>query len=271
LPAAERQTVGRPKGGANSVDETLFRIMFEAQGNSPTLREVWRDAYLDDYPEGADPLSFVTKTDLDQIGEALALSPADQLVDIGCGAGGPGSSVARASGARLTGIDASEAALAIARSRHLMTLPDGSRFHRGDFSSTGLPDHFADGVMSTDALLFAPDPTAAFTELARILKPGRRLAFTSFELRSRSATLTAGPIPDYHPALEKAGFTIELYRETPDWEPRMRAVFRGILERRQRLAQELGEPAGSLTIAWATLRPPELGESRRVIVVAHSK
>jgi len=250
------------------MDETLFRIMFEAQENSPTLREVWRDAYLDDYPEGTDPLSFVTKRDLNQIGGALALRPGASLVDIGCGAGGPGACVARASGARLTGVDASEAALAIAQRRHLIGLPDGSRFLRGTFSSIPLPDRFADGVMSTDALLFAPDLPAAFREVARILKPGCRLAFTSFELRTRSATLSAGPILDYRPALEGAGFSIQIYLEAPDWESRMRAVFSGILERKGRLAQELGEPAGPITFAWATLRPPELGESRRVIVVA---
>jgi hypothetical protein len=31
------------------MDEMLFQIMFEAQDNSPTLREMWRDAYLDEY------------------------------------------------------------------------------------------------------------------------------------------------------------------------------------------------------------------------------
>lgn len=250
------------------MDEDLFRLMFDAQAKSPTLREVWRDAYADDYPEDADPLSFVTRSDLLRIADALELSPSDELVDVGCGAGGPGSQVARSTGARLTGIDASQGALEIARQRHLGQLPDGSRFLYGEFCSTGLPDRHARGVMSTDALLFAADPAAAFQELARILGSGGRLAFTSFELRSHSQSLDAGPIPDYRPSLEGAGFRIETYEETPSWEARMRAVFSGILDRREQLARELGDPAGPLTFAWATLRPPELDESRRIIAVA---
>jgi SAM-dependent methyltransferase len=164
---------------------------------------------------------------------------------------------------RLTGVDASESALAIAQRRYLVTLPDGSRFRRGDFSSTPLPDRFAYGVMRTDALPFAPDLSAAFRELARILKSGCRLAFTGSELRAHSATLSTGPILDYRPALEKAGFSVQLYLQTPSRESRMRAVFSGILERKDRLVQELGEPAGPITFAWATLRPGAWGQSAR--------
>lgn len=250
------------------MDDALFRVMFEAQANSPTLRAVWREAYGDDYPDDADPLSFVTKSDLRTIVEALGVRAGDDLVDLGCGAGGPGAYVARATGARLTGIDRSEAALALARARHLASLAEGSRFLRGEFAATGLPDGFARGAMSTDALLFAPDAAAAFAEAARIVGPGGRLAFTSFELRVRSQTLEAGPIPDYRPVLERAGFVVEVYAEAPDWEARMRAVFAGILAQREPLARELGEPAAMLTQGWATVRPPELADSRRIVAVA---
>jgi SAM-dependent methyltransferase len=250
------------------MDETRFRGMFEAQARSPTLREAWRDAYGDDYPEDADPFSFVTRTDLGRIASALALKRGDHLVDVGCGAGGPGAHVARATSARLTGIDSSEAALELARSRHLEVLARGSSFEHGHFADTGLPDESADGVMSTDALLFAADQAGAFRELARILKRGSRLAFTSFELRSRSQSLGTGPISNYRPFLEGAGLRVEIYEEAPDWEARMRAVFAGILERREKLTRELGDPAASLTFAWASHRPPELSDSRRVFVVA---
>jgi hypothetical protein len=87
-------------------------------------------------------------------------------------------------------------------------------------------------------------------------------------LRSRSQSLGAGPIPDYRPFLEGAGLWVEIYEEAPDWEARMRMVFAGILERREQLTRELGDPAAALTFAWATFRPPELSESRRVFAVA---
>jgi ubiquinone/menaquinone biosynthesis C-methylase UbiE len=247
--------------------ENLFRMWIEAGGKG-VVREAWRNAYGDDYPEDADPASFVTKTDLRRIAESLGLEAGHDLVDLGCGPGGPGSHVARATGARLTGIDSSNAALEFARSRRLGTLAEGSRFEHGDFAATGLPTAFADGVMSTDALLFATDQAAVFREVSRITKQGGRLAFTSFELRSHSKSLDAGPIPDYRPFLERAGFAIEVYEEAPRWESRMRAVFANILDRREQLERELGEPAAPILLAWATLRPSELSESRRVFVVA---
>ncbi len=178
-------------------------------------------------------------------------------------------SVARSLGVQLTGIDASPAAIQIANDRHLTTLPGGSRFVHGEFDATGLPDKFAHGVMSTDALLFAEQYGRAFEEAARICRPGGRFVFTSFELAEPSVSLGgAGPIADYRPYLEKAGFKIESYDEATDWEPRMRTVFSGILENREQLLIELGEQAGNVTVMWATLRPQELSKSRRIFCSA---
>ena len=245
-----------------------YGAMFAAQAGSRTLREIWRAAYEADYPTDADPLSFITQTDLNRIINALELSPSMDLVDLACGAGGPGAHVARATGARLTGIDASPGAVEMARMRHLDDLAEGSRFESRPFDDTVLPDGFADGVMSTDALFYAEDQTALFREVARIAKPGSRLAFTSFELRSHSRVLNAGPVLDYRPFIESAGFLMEAYEEAPDWESRMRAVFSGILGQREKLERELGESIAGGMIAWARSRPQELSDSRRILVIA---
>lgn len=170
--------------------------------------------------------------------------------------------------ARFTGIDHSAGAIRIARSRHLGSLRGGSRFETGSFDSTGVPDGFADGVMSTDALFYAQDQPALIREIARIGNRQCRVAFTGFELRSRSLTLGAGPVSTYRSSLESAGFEIDAYEEAPYWEPRMRAVFSGILERREKLEQEFDESVANGMIAWATQRPSELSDSRRVLVTA---
>lgn len=123
--------------------------------------------------------------------------------------------------------------------------------------------------MSTDALLFAEDFDAVFKEAGRICQPGGRFVFTSFELSEPSVSLGgAGPIGDYRPYMENAGFTVEIYEETADWESRMRAVFKGIVDNQESLLRELGEQVGEITIMWATLRPQELPQSRRVICCA---
>ena len=251
------------------MDDELFSLLFEAQDNSPLMREIWQQAYGDDYPEHADPLSFVTQSDLSRLEQVLGLEAGDRLVDLGCGAAGPSATVAMHLGAQLTGIDASPAAIRIASERHLSKLPEGSQFINRGFDATGLADSLADGVMSTDALLFSEDFDATFREAARICRPGGRLVFTSFELSEPSVSLGgAGPIEDYRPHLENAGFTIETYEETPDWESRMRAVFSGLLDHHEALVKELGEQAGQVTMLWATLRPQELPNSRRVFCCA---
>ncbi len=246
-----------------------YGAMFAAQAASPTLREIWQAAYGADYPADADPLSFVTQTDLDRILASLDLAPDDRLVDLACGAGGPGVHVARAVGVRLTGIDVSPGAVEIARNRHLPGIRAGSAFEAAPFDDTGLADGFADAVMSTDALFYAEDRDVLFGEIARIGKPKCRLAFTSFELRSRSNALNAGPVLDYRAPLESAGFEVDVYEATPDWEARMRAVFAGILDKRDALERELGAQMADGVAAWATLRPNELHDSRRVFVSAH--
>lgn len=245
--------------------------MFAAQAGSTTLREIWRAAYQEDYPENADPLSFVTQTDLNWIVDTVELTAGTDLVDLACGAGGPGAYVAHTTGARLTGIDASAGAVEIARRRHTNGLDAGSRFENHPFEDTCLPDCFADAVMSTDALFYATSQSTLFDEVARIGKPGSRLAFTSFELRSHSRALNAGPVLDYRRSLEAAGFEIERYEEAPDWESRMRAVFSGILANREELQQELGEVLANLMITWAQFRPQELSDSRRVLVAARRR
>ena len=40
--------------------------------------------------------------------------------------------------------------------------------------------------MSVDALQYAPDKGAAFAECARVLRTGRRLVFTAFEIDGKS-------------------------------------------------------------------------------------
>lgn len=197
------------------MDDQLFSLLFAAQDKSPLLRAIWQQAYGDDYPDNADPLSFVTKSDLARIGAELRLETDERLVDLGCGAAGPSATIATDLGARLTGVDASKVAIELASERHLSSLREGSEFIHGSFDSTGLPEAFARGVMSTDALLFAEDFNATFKEAARICQPGGRLVFTSFELTEPSASLGgAGPIEDYRPYLLDAGFAVEAYEET---------------------------------------------------------
>jgi ubiquinone/menaquinone biosynthesis C-methylase UbiE len=214
-----------------------------------TRQKVWREVYGQDYAEHADPYSYVSRSELERIAEQVRIGPSDTLVDLGCGRGGPGLVVALRTGARLIGLDISEVALADAeRTAERFGLAGRAEFRRGGFAATGLADGRVHAVMSVDALTFAPDKQQALTEMARILAPGGRLVFTSWDYE-RTPDNRPPQVQDHRPLLEHAGFRVVVYEETTDWKHRWQATSRGMITRRAELVEELGEERAVATIA----------------------
>src|SRR4051794_41950148 len=118
------------------VDTTDWRAIFEATystAESAVQEQVWREAFGPEYPEGIDPYSYVTASELQRIAEDVHLEPGDRLVDLGCGRGGAGLWVAAATGARLAGGDNAEAAPRGARARAARVGPP-AEVRRGEVS-----------------------------------------------------------------------------------------------------------------------------------------
>ena len=67
-----------------------FNTVFAAIPLSPTLRGIWREVYSGDYPEEAEPFSYVTRTDLHRIASELRVRETQTFADLACGRGGPG-------------------------------------------------------------------------------------------------------------------------------------------------------------------------------------
>lgn len=219
-----------------------------ARRASSTWRRVWRGVYGQDYAEQADPYSYVSRSELERIAEHLRVGPSQTFADLGCGRGGPGLVVAARTGARLIGLDISEVALADARRTATEFRIGGrARFQRGDFANTDLDDGSVDAVMSVDAVTFALDKQRAFTEMARILVPGGRLAFTSWDYR-RTPANRPPQVADHRPLLERAGFQVLAYEETADWKHRWQATSLGIIAHKADLAAELGEELATTVI-----------------------
>jgi SAM-dependent methyltransferase len=90
------------------------------------------------------------------------------LLDIGCGAGGL-AQYARERGAKVTGLDASESLIAIARQR----MPD-AEFYVGDIEDLPFEDDSFEFVTACNCIQFADDQVKAAVEAKRVLSPGGR-------------------------------------------------------------------------------------------------
>lgn len=218
----------------------------------------------DEHPEGLETYSWVSRTELRQ---AAALLPGPGIVvDVGCGRGGPGLWVARTTGSRLVGVDIAESALVRARDLAVRLGVDAD-FRLGSFEDTGLPDGSADLLVTFDAFLFAPDKAAAFQELARVLRPGGRLAMTSWDYHTQPANRPP-QVDDHRPLAEAAGLTVVSYEETVDWHRRCVVFADFLIEHVAELAAESGTPVDQVRAGLADMRATMDCMSRRFLLVA---
>ncbi|GAA4513534.1 hypothetical protein GCM10023191_080740 [Actinoallomurus oryzae] len=219
-----------------------------AEHSRSTRQRVWREVYGPEYAEHAEPYSYVSRSELEMFAEYLRVGPSDTLADLGCGRGGPGLIVAARTGARLIGLDLSEVAIADARrAAERFRLSSPAEFRRSDIAATGLPDGCVEAAMSVDALTFAPDKQQALREIARILTPGGRLVFTSWDYR-RTPDNRPPQVADHRPLLDRAGFDVLAYQETTDWRNRWQATSEGMIAHRAELVAELGEERAEATV-----------------------
>lgn len=107
--------------------------------------------------------------------EWLNIPPGGIALDVGSGPGSVTASLARAAGpdGLALGVDISEPMLA--RAVRAEAGPQVG-FLRADAQRLPLRDQTVDAVVSIAVLQLIPDPTAALSEIARVLRPGGRLA-----------------------------------------------------------------------------------------------
>ncbi len=98
--------------------------------------------------------------------ERVGLGAGAKYLDVGCGAG-MAAQIAAGRGAQVSGLDASDNLLAIARIR----VPDGG-FHLGELESLPFSDCSFDLVTGFNAFQYAASPVAALAEAKRVAKPG---------------------------------------------------------------------------------------------------
>jgi ubiquinone/menaquinone biosynthesis C-methylase UbiE len=227
---------------------------------SAAVEAIYRSAFGEDYPAAAQPSAFYSATTLRMVVDALDLRPGHVLADLGCGHGGPGLWAAQQTGATLIGIDLSPAGIDLARRRAAQLSMDArATFITGDLTATGLPGASCDAVMSLDVLPFIPGKAAAVREVARILRPGGRFAFTTWEQLTHPATgdddgpqrqalaatfhdhpLLRSAHTNYRQLTEQAGLTVETSHEPPGWRHQQQALAEGIIAAESDMTADMG-------------------------------
>ena len=118
---------------------------------------------------------------------ACAIQSHEHVVDIGCGAGHTSRQAARAARAgSVLGIDVNAPAIARARELARADQLDNVTFELADAEVFGfVPDRF-DRAISRFGTMFFADPTAAFANIRRALRPGGHLVMMVWQARDRN-------------------------------------------------------------------------------------
>ena len=150
-----------------------------------------------------------TTEQLQRAADVLGLSEVRDVVDVGCGLGHWGRSLARVlpAGAHVTGIDREP--------QWVRDAPRGATasgvtfsFAQGDALALPLPDACADLVTCQTLLIHVADPRAVLKEMHRVLRPGGRVLLAEPNNLGGVAPAHAGPDTDVE--LLCAAFRLEV-------------------------------------------------------------
>ncbi|MFJ2742939.1 SAM-dependent methyltransferase [Streptomyces sp. NPDC087440] len=138
-----------------------------------------------DSPTDSRSLNQATDRLTDLVAARLGSEPGRRLLDVGCGTGRPALRIARATGARVSGISVSHEDIDLARARaDTAALTDRVDFRHADACALPFEAASFDGAWAIECLMHISDRTAALTEIARTLRPGSPLVITDVLLRS---------------------------------------------------------------------------------------
>jgi demethylmenaquinone methyltransferase / 2-methoxy-6-polyprenyl-1,4-benzoquinol methylase len=116
----------------------------------------------------------------------IAAGPGDTVLDVACGTAAVAIELARRHGCKVVGIDQSREMLAEGR-RRVDAAGLGARIELQEGRAEELPfeDAAFDGLTFTYLLRYVDDPAATMRELARVVRPGGRVAMLEFAVPSR--------------------------------------------------------------------------------------
>lgn len=222
-----------------TLSPEISRRHYEANLDGDILHTL--DRILEGLPK---PLTTESLAGLDQfhfgglpatreLAKAAGIAPGAQVLDVGCGLGGPARTLAAEFGADVTGVDLSPAYVRIAgRLSALSDLGGVTRFDVADAAALPFEAGAFDIVWTQHAVMNFPDRNAAYAEMRRVLKPGGQLAFHDFVAGAPGDGLHF-PVPwatdaagshllteaETREALAAQGFSVVQWRQIPALTP----------------------------------------------------
>jgi ubiquinone/menaquinone biosynthesis C-methylase UbiE len=114
--------------------------------------------------------------------ERLCLKRGSAVLDVACGTGASAIPAARivGPGGRVTGVDIAEKPLCLARRKAEAAGLSNLEFIAGDMEDLGYPDGSFDAVVCVFGIFFVSDMERQVAELWRMVKPGGKLAVTTW-------------------------------------------------------------------------------------------
>jgi ubiquinone/menaquinone biosynthesis C-methylase UbiE len=220
MPSERAESSGiRPENQRNAMTDAQRSTSIVDQYDEATVASGF-DAAAERYGE----VAFLRRS-AQALVDALPAAVIGEALDV---ATGPGTAAIllgdRFPDARVTGVDISHEMVGLARVR-----ADSMRRRNVEFlvgSATGLPfeDASFDLVVCTNAIYYMPDFPRAVAEWARVLRPGGRLAFSTF------GTGTLEPMASlFDSRVEASGIVVS--RPTPLYRLTSPAACRDLLER----------------------------------------
>ncbi len=193
----------------------------------------------------------------DALARLAGIGAGTRVADFCAGLGASARYLAHRYGADVTGIELTPARVSGAADlTRRVGLQDRVRIIEGDVTAAPLPDGVMDAVISQEAFLHVPDTTRALAEAYRVLKPGGRIAFTTWiaprplssadrDLLWRGmAVASLHSLATYGAQLRDAGFTMPSTQDlTAEWGEILRerlAMYRKLRSE----AEAAGTPAG---------------------------
>ena len=161
---------------------------------------------------------------------ALRVDAGSNVVDVASGPGTSAIELATETGCGVVGVDLAQASVAAATGAAIAAgLDDRVRFVVGDAEALPLADASMDGALCECALCTFPDKPRAVAELARVLRPGARLALSDITARQDRLPAQLGglgawiaciadarPLADIAALIGDAGFAVETVERHDD-------------------------------------------------------